>query len=98
MTEFKLTSKDKKILLDWGYTKQDFAQIEEAANKGKIEHVKKYFTGEYTRTINPESARRYLKTKEFLSGLSRAAFHWTALRDITQGEYIYFDASPIFEE
>ena len=96
MTKFNLTAQDKQTLLSWGYTEEDFLQIEEAANRGKIEHIIKYFTGENVRKISPKSAINYLGRTEFLSGLSRAAFHWTAIRDIAQGEYIYFNASNIF--
>lgn len=90
----KLTEEDKKLLLSWGFAEGDFRQIEEAMQKSKT----KYKLGSVR--ISREEAIRLLGRREYLSGLSRSAFHYTAARSVpmsTTGETVYFDSSALFK-
>jgi hypothetical protein len=46
--------------------------------------------------ISQEKALEILGREEYLSGISRSAFHWSAVRD-NNGETVYFDSSKLFE-
>ena len=86
---FTLTKRDKELLTKWGHPKSDFEQIEEAANICEYENTTH-------RKIKHTTAIRTLGKVEFLSGISRAAFHWTACR--AKGEKrVYFDCSSMFK-
>ena len=91
----KLTNEDKVLLLDWGYTEKDFAQIEEAFQKCKTT----YKLGDFT--ISREEAIRLLGRRQYLSGIARSAFHSSATRDVPMsmsGEFVYFDSSKLFKQ
>lgn len=64
----RLTDSDKECLKAWGYPEQDMKQIEEAMRKTvyKINHK---------RRISAEKASKLLGRENYLSGLSRSAFH-----------------------
>ena len=95
------TDDDKKFLLEnvYGGIKQtfeeDLPQIEEAAD-----------VTTYTLYKGDKSDGRISRTKAialcgrdgWLSGLSRAAFHWTATREVkgTPNLYVGFDAHKMF--
>lgn len=90
----KLTNEDKTLLLDWGYTEEDFAQIEEAFQKNKT----KYKLG--STSISRDEALRLLGRRQYLSGIARSAFHYTAAREVPMsmsGEVVYFDSSKLFQ-
>lgn len=90
----KLTNEDKALLLHWGYTEKDFAQIEEAFQKSKTN----YELGDFR--ISREEAIRLLGRRQWLSGIARSAFHWTAAREVPMsmsGEVVYFDSSNLFK-
>lgn len=89
---FKLTNKQKEVLLDWGHKEYEFNQIEECVNTGII-------TNEVThRKISWKTAIKKIGEREFLSGISRAAFHWTAMRNSDDNkECVYFDFSNYFK-
>lgn len=86
----KLTSNDKGMLRKWGFSDQDFAQIEEALQKSKT----KYKLG--SDPISREEAIVLLGRDVFLSGISRSAFHFTAARETADGKVVYFDSSRLF--
>lgn len=65
----KLTEEDKKMLLSWGFTEDDFWQIAEAIHKSKT----KYELGDTP--ISREEAIRLLGREKYLSGIARSAFH-----------------------
>ena len=97
-TEFKLTEKDKKTLLEWGYLKEDLQQIEDGANIGTITFTYKHRRVEHE--ITPQKAIRIIGREQFLSGLSRAAFHWSAIeyvRDNDKNGFVYFHMDELFE-
>lgn len=46
--------------------------------------------------ISSSEARRILGNEQFLSGLARSAFHYTAVRTNTDGVDVRFDSSKLF--
>ena len=87
----KLTEQDKTQLLDWGYTEQDFSQIEAAMNAHNTHY-----------TLNGSPIDRaqvifLLGQKTYLSGIARSAFHWSAVREMVDGRRVYFDSSNLFK-
>ena len=98
MNTFKLTEKDKKLLKEWGYLDEDMKQIEEGASVGAITFTSKDRT--YKHEITPQKAIRIIGREQFLSGLSRSAFHWSAIRyvkDNDENGFVYFDMAKLFE-
>lgn len=91
----KLTNKDKEYLKKLGYTSIDFAQIEQATGKTNYTLCDEN-SGKET-TINREKAIEVLGREKYLSGISRSAFHWSAVRETeTENIYVYFDSSKLF--
>lgn len=66
---FTLSPSDKLTLLSWGHPIEDFEQIEDATNTGKFRNATA------RRNITWQTARKKLGNRQFLSGISRAAFH-----------------------
>lgn len=87
----KLTNEDRAMLLDWGYPEEDFAQIEEAFKKSKTT----YELGDTS--ISREDAIAALGRRDYLSGIARSAFHFTAARETADGKFVYFDSSKLFK-
>lgn len=85
----KLTKEDKKLLLGWGYIKKDLDQIEVATSLTRYTYKGKL--------ICDERACELLGREEYLSGISRSAFHWSATRETLDGETIEFDSSALFK-
>jgi len=86
-TTFKLSNKDRETLLKWGHREHDLKQIEDSANAGEFFNNKGHL-------ITWGTALRTIGKREFLSGISRAAFHWTAGREnLKTGKYVSFDFS-----
>ena len=89
----KLTAADKKMLLEWGHPERDFPQIEEAFKKSKT----KYELG--NKSISREKAISLLGQRQYLAGIARSAFHFTAAQPVptsTTGETVYFDSYNLF--
>ena len=89
----KLTNADKTILQNMRIPDEDFAQIERASSKTVYEYCPK---GGVSGKIGAKKAIELLGKKEFLSGLSRSAFHWSAMRETKDGGNVYFDTSAFF--
>lgn len=87
----KLTSEDKTLLLRWGYQAADFPQIEAALQARNT----KYTLDE--QTISQAAAIAVLGRKQFLTGISRSAFHATAARETEDGKIVLFDSSRMFK-
>lgn len=87
----KLTSEDKELLLCWGYKEEDFLQIEAAMRKS----ITKYEIAD--KKIKREEAIEMLGREEYLSGIARSAFHWSAARVTSNGEVIHFNSSRLFK-
>lgn len=85
----RLTNEDKKYLNGLGYTVKDFKQIEEAMSKTVYELDDK--------RISRKKAIELLGRTMYLSGISRSAFHWSACREIADGQTVYFDSSKLFK-
>lgn len=86
----ELTAADKKTLLEWGHTERDFHQIEEAFEKSKT----KYTLG--SKPISREKAVSLLGQRQYLAGIARSAFHYTAAQVTPGGQTVYFDSSRLF--
>lgn len=84
----KLTKQDKELLSSWGEKPDDIAQIERAS-KSDILELKLYNreTGQVKR-IGQKAAIQILGRETFLSGLNRAAFHWSACRETEDDNFI----------
>lgn len=89
----KVCKKDKVVLLGNGYSEEDIEQIGEAMTKTVYTIKDKY--GEKKR-ISREKAREILGDEEYLSGISRSAFHWNCMRE-KEGNKVYFDSSKLFK-
>lgn len=85
----KLTSEDKKLLTEWGYPEEDFNQIERATTKTTYESNRNKVTA--------DEAIDILGREEYLSGIARSAFHWSACREGKEGQRVYFDSSRLFK-
>lgn len=85
-----LTTDDKALLSEWGFPENDFAQIEEAMNNTT------YTLNNDAQLSRKETIER-LGRETYLSGIVRSAFHWTAVREDTNGHTIYFDSSKLFK-
>ena len=86
----ELTPADIKTLKKWGYRKKDIEQIEVATSLTRYKYNDKL--------ICDGKARKLLGDEEYLSGISRSAFHYTAARYTPGGETIFFDSSALFNE
>lgn len=90
---FTLNLTDKGILKSWGYPTDEFPQIEEAVNRSVYTLTDK----EKETKISWNKAMELLGQRDFLSGISRSAFHWSASRMVDKNRTIYFDSSVLFE-
>lgn len=95
----KLTIKDKKLLVSWGERPEDIAQIESASKSNILElKLKDLETGK-RRKIGQREAIKILGRETFLSGLSRAAFHWSCSRQSEDDKFsVSFDCGKLFKE
>ena len=85
----KLTEKDKNYLRNLGNKDADLKQIEEAANVTTYTNRGK--------RISRNKAIELLGREEWLSGISRSAFHWTAGRMAKDNTEVDFDSSRLFK-
>ena len=88
-----LSMKDIKILKSFGARDEDLPQIDCAISKTiyELENENAF------KRISREEAIKILRKKEFLSGISPSAFHWSSVRK-KDNKIIYFDSSKLFEE
>ena len=86
----RLTNADKSLLQSWGYSDRDISQIEKAAHsRNTIYHMDGL-------RICRDYAIQVLGREEYLSGLSRSAFHATAERTTIDGAHtVSFDSYPL---
>ena len=97
----EFTNDDKKYLLEkiYGGIKQtfdeDLRQIEDAAD---VTTYTLYKGDKKEGRISRTKAIELCGREKWLSGLSRAAFHWTAMREVKgkENEYVGFDARRLF--
>lgn len=91
MKTFRLTEEDKKQLYLFGFLDKDFPQIELAAQEVDLYHG--------NRKISVDKCIELIGRKNFLSGISRAAFHWTATRSINEdgSDFVLFDGFAMWK-
>lgn len=89
-----LTKHDIEILKEWGYLDEELPQISRAITKTDYFH---YFNGN-SEKITHKQARELLGDEQFLSGISRSAFHYTAGREIEGKGSVSFDSARMFKE
>ena len=87
----KLSSVDKTLLLRWGYQTADFPQIEVAMQSRNTKYT---LEGQ---TISQATAITVLGRKQFLTGISRSAFHATAAKETEAEKTVLFDSSRLFK-
>ena len=87
----KLTLKDKALLRSWGHTEDDLSQIETAIHSSKTQYTLEGVP------IDREEALRLLGREKYLSGISRSAFHYSAVRETYDGKCVSFDSSRLFK-
>ena len=80
----KLTKEDKALLTSWGYSENDFLQIEKATKKTMTTYELS------CKIISREEVIQILGRTEYLSGIARSAFHGSASRG-----NVYFDSSKL---
>lgn len=87
----KLSNNDVVYLRSLGYTDtRSLKQIRKAAG------LTVYTMEE--RRISGKQAAEILERKAFLSGISRSAFHRSAVRKTEDGRMVFFDSSRLFKE
>ena len=89
--EFHLTDEDKKLLREWGYPEDDLDQIELEAN---VCEYTQCYKSKPDRQITRDDAIRLIGRKEFLSGISRTAFHWNCGRE-RGNRYVHFESGIV---
>lgn len=78
-------------LKEWGYTLKDIEQIDKIMN-----HT--VFKTSRGKQISMTTAKRMLGINDFLSGMCRAAFHWSAVRGCANGKgTVSFDCSKWYK-
>ena len=88
------SNEDTKLLQEWGYPQDDIVQIKRARKFVMLELSNKEVED---KKISIDKAIEILGREDFLSGLSRASFHWTSVRENDKGDSVYFDCSKMFE-
>lgn len=78
----KLSESDKNYFKKCGYLDQDIPQIEKAIEVMQYED---------------ENDLDNMDRETWLSGIGRAAFHWSATRETKDGKTIFFDARKLFK-
>ena len=84
----KLTKQDKELLRGYGPSEGDMKQIARAIRCTE-------YTVDGTR-ITADEAVTILGRENFLSGISRSAFHYTASRESEDHSIVSFDSSKLF--
>lgn len=87
----RLTKADIAVLQQMGVPERDIPQIREAA-KGKTTRYKLN-----NHAIDGKTVYLILGRNRFLAGLSRSAFHQTAVQETDNGGEILFDSSALFK-
>jgi len=86
----KLSKSDKEYLKEIGYSEKDFSQIERATGKTDYMYQRK--------RIGQQKAVELLGRKNYLSGIARSAFHFTACRETQDGKPVYFNSMRFFRD
>lgn len=73
--DYKLTKRDIAALKKWGYRDDDMKLIQQCFDEDGFD-----MRDRFERRIDAETAIRMLGKSEFLSGIGRSCFHWSAER------------------
>lgn len=89
-----LTKQDIETLKEWGHLDKDLPQINRAITKTD------YFYSHNGKEekITHKQARELLGDEQFLSGISRSAFHYSSCRKIEGKGSVSFDSRKMFKE
>ena len=88
----KTTKEMEDVFLRFGHPEEDLRQLKKAIREADLTLTEKK-TGKEAK-INSEKAVEILGMETFLSGISRSAFHASAVRESKDGKYsVYFDLS-----
>ena len=94
------TKNDAAYLASIGYADEDIAQIRKAMWKRYTTYSAEKHIGNTHAVMNNlprEQAIAALGREEYLLGLARSAFHWSAARISNSGWTVYFDSSRLFK-
>ena len=86
----KLSESDKSYFKKCGYLDQDIPQIEKAIEVMQYED-------ENDKKVSRKYVLDNMDRETWLSGIGRAAFHWSAARETKDGKTIFFDARKLFK-
>lgn len=87
----KLSESDKSYFKKCGYLDQDIPQIEKAIEVMQYED-------ENDKKVSRKYVLDNMDRETWLSGIGRAAFHWSAARETKDGKTIFFDARKLFKD
>jgi len=90
----KLTPDDKQLLRNWNYTDSDIEQISDAIRCTTYTFYAA--SSEQGKRISADAAVETLGRKDFLSGIARSAFHFTAMRINDADIKVLFDSHKLF--
>ncbi len=95
----KLDKNDRELLKEMGCSEEDFKQIEEVSSARNTTYELIDEKSNQAKEIIRAEAIRLLGRRQYLAGLSRSAFHWSAVQDVPDGSgrVIYFDSSKYFK-
>jgi len=86
--------KNIDMLRNWGYSEEDIKQIKTSGKYLKLTDI----TTARPKRLLQFQAKQILGEKEFISGMARAAFHFTAVRESEDGKTkVMFDCSAMFK-
>lgn len=96
----KLTNCEKEILIEFGHSEEDLEKIQKAMDSRCTKY--EYCHNGSEKSISREKAYELLGMRKFLSGISRSAFHLSAIRFVDDNReengYVYFDSSALFKQ
>ncbi len=87
----KLSREDQELLRSLECEERDFPQIERALRKDMTTYKLE------KKRISREQAIELLGKRDFLSGISRSAFHCTAVRKTADGRFVRFNSYNLFK-
>lgn len=88
----KLTENDIKRLRRIGYMDHDITWIEKDLYNDRYTYeLYRTDNGKKVKDLTAENAIRWVGRKNFLSGIGRACFHHTAVREGKNGRYVMFE-------
>lgn len=77
----KLSDFDKDLLLEMGYLKTDLPYVEKAGDSIKCSFHDGSANNSIKKELSQKEAFKLLGRQSFLSGIARAVFHNTAMRE-----------------